>query len=87
MSGAKGPYGGEERVYVRLALPEAEWEALRAAAVASDGTPMSEYARQAVADAIGRGFRAVRPERRRRPASAPEPEKPKRPRGRPPKRK
>ncbi len=56
------PGYGETRFWIRLAVPQEEYDAIEEAAAAS-GTSKAEYARQGVLDAIARNFRATRPAR------------------------
>jgi hypothetical protein len=56
------PGYGETRFWIRLAVPQDEYDAIEEAAAAS-GTSKAEYARQGVLDAVARNFRATRPAR------------------------
>jgi hypothetical protein len=56
------PGYGVTRFWIRLAVPQDEYDAIEAAAAAS-GTSKAEYARQSVMDAVARNFRAIRPAR------------------------
>ncbi len=56
------PGYGETRFWIRLAVPQEEYDAIEEAAAAS-GTSKAEYARQGVLDAVARNFRATRPAR------------------------